>query len=301
MNVDDRLSPRAVKPTATQPVSRYAISAPPSAPVQLSNNGNDLTISPDGSRVIYQATDGMLHVRALEQLEGVPLRGTENAFHPFVSADGAWVGFMAGVGGPLQKVSILGGPPVTICELPANLRGASWGSDDTIIFGTASSSGLMRVSGAGGEPEAITTSGDGRHMWPEILPEGAGVLFTDSTAPGQDDDQVALLDLQTGEHHVIIPNGTFAQYSPTGHIVYGLGGTLRAVTFDLDTRQVTGDPVPVLEGVVTKGGTSSAASFDLSETGSLVYVSGAPEDALRESFVWVDRDGREERLPLGMR
>ena len=80
----------------------------------------------------------MFQVRALDQLEGVPLRGTEGAYYPFLSPDGAWVGFMAGIGGPIQKVSILGGPPVTICELPANLRGASWGSDDVIIFGTAS-------------------------------------------------------------------------------------------------------------------------------------------------------------------
>ena len=35
-----------LKPTATQPVSRYAVSAAPSAPVELSNNGNDLAISP---------------------------------------------------------------------------------------------------------------------------------------------------------------------------------------------------------------------------------------------------------------
>ena len=173
-----------LKPTPPQPVTRYAVSAAPSAPVQLSNNGNDLAISPDGSRVIYQAADNMLHVRALDQLEGVPLRGTENAFHPFVSADGAWVGFMAGIGGPMQKVSILGGPPVTICELPANLRGASWGPDDVIIFGTNSGSSLLQVSGAGGEPQAITTPEQGRHLFPEILPDSAGVLFTASTGPG---------------------------------------------------------------------------------------------------------------------
>ena len=153
----------------------------------------------------------------------------------------------------------------------------------------------MRVSGAGGEPEAITTPEESRHGWPEILPNGAGVLFSSSTGPAAD-SQIALLDLDTVTWEVIIPNGGSPQYSTTGHIVYGLEGTLRAVPFDLDA-QVTNDPVPVLESVVTKG--NGAASFALSETGSLVYVSGTAEGIgeLR-SFVWVDREGREEPLPL---
>ena len=55
----------------------------------------------------------------------------------------------------LQKVSILGGPPVTLTESPSPVRGASWGTDDQIIFGTVSA-GLFRVSGGGGEPEVLT-------------------------------------------------------------------------------------------------------------------------------------------------
>ena len=284
-----------LKPTPPQPVSRFAASVPPSAPVTPSTYGSDVAISPDGTRIVYPAGN-MFQVRALDQLEGVPLRGTEGALYPFLSPDGAWVGFMAGVAGPIQKVSILGGPPVTICELPANLRGASWGSDDVIIFGTASDGGLMRVSGAGGEPEAIITTEGVRYMWPEILPGGAGVLFTISSGPGATDDQIAVLDLETGTHEVIISNGTFPQYSPTGHIVYGLDGTLRTVTFDLDTLRVTSDPVLVLEGVDTKA--SGATSFDLSDTGSLVHVNGVAGTGAPRTFVWVDRQGREEALPL---
>ena len=185
----------------------------------------------------------------------------------------------------------LGGPPITICELPANLRGASWGEDDIIIFGTASSNGLMRVSGAGGAPEAISTPEQSRHQWPDILPGGAGVLFTVDRGLGLGTEDIALFNMETREHHVIIPGGTHPQYSPTGHIVYGVEGTLRAVAFDLDTRKVTSDPVPVVEGVLMKN--EGAASFDLSETGSLVYVSGAAA-TLTRALVWVDRDGREE-------
>ena len=197
-------------PTPPQPVSRFAASAPPSAPVSLSNSHTDVAISRDGTRVVYRAAGGVFHVRSVDQLEGLLLRGAERPNDPFLSPDGAWVGFVAEDEGSMQKVSILGGPPVTICELPADLQGASWGPDDVIIFGTASDGGLMRVSGAGGEPEAITTPQEGRHVWPDILPENAGVLFTIDRGPGLGSEDVALLNLDTGEHHVIIPGGTHA-------------------------------------------------------------------------------------------
>jgi Tol biopolymer transport system component len=61
-----------------------------------------------------------------------------------------------------------------------------------------------------------------------------------------------------------------------------------AVPFDLGRLQVTGDPVPLVEGVMEK--TSRAVNFDLASDGSLVYVSGSG-GGLR--VVWVDRDGQE--------
>ena len=282
------------------PVSRAAISVPPSAPVAPDPNFNDVAISPDGSRIVYQGQNGtepQLYVRALDQFESVPLRGAAGGGHPFVSPDGEWVGFTDGTA--LLKVSILGGPPVTIVpDLPALLRGAVWGADDTIVFGTASGSGLLRVSAAGGEVTAITDAADGRHLWPDLLPNGTHVLFTVSPSAGSADDQIALLDLDTGDHRVIIANGTAARYAPTGHIVYALEGTLRAVSFDLASLEVGRDPVPVVEQVLTKGGVAAAA-FDLSDTGSLVYVTGGPVGGGGfERLVWVDREASEDPLPI---
>ena len=286
------------KPPPQQPVTRLAISVPPSVPVSLDPVDTEVALSPDGTRVVYrggQDATGQLYVRGIDQLEAIPLRGSEGAESQFLSPDGSWVAFQAGPDGPLLKVSILGGPPVTITELQDNLRGASWGADDVIIFGTASPAGLMRVSGAGGDPEAITTPENTTHKWPDILPDGAGVLFTIDQGPEMGNEDIALLDLDTGEHRVITPGGSHAKYSPTGHIVYGVDRTLRAVAFDLDTLNVTGDPVPVVEDVLMKSG--GAVSFDLSDTGSLVYVSeGAAGASEARTLIWVDRDGREEEL-----
>ena len=97
------------------------------------------------------------------------------------------------------------------------------------------------------------------HRWPDVRPGSSGVLFTSGVGGGN--WQVGVLNVNTGEHEVIIPTGTHPRYSPTGHIVYGLEGTLRAVAFDVESLSVTSDPVPVVEGVLTKG--AGSASFAL--------------------------------------
>ena len=294
------LAERALTPLPTRTVTRLSVSVPPSVPVNLGiPNRSSIAISPDGTRVVYRGGEDNagVYVRALDEIEAVPLRGAEGGNSPFVSPDGTWVGFVAGSAGRiLQKVSILGGPRITICQLPAHLNGASWSEDGTIVFGVASSEGLMRVSDAGGDPEAITTTnGATRHAWPHILPEGKGVLFTLDLGPGPWNEDIALLNLDTGEHRVIIPDGTHPRYSPTGHIVYGAGGTLHAIGFNLDTLDVTAGSVPVVEGVLTTS--PGAAMFDLSEAGSLVYVHSPPGAEVR-TLVWVDREGNEDALPL---
>ena len=52
----------------------------------------------------------------------------------------------------------------------------------------------------------------------------------------------------------------------------------------------------MLQGVLAKPG--GAASFDVSNDGSLVYVPDGGDDAGRRSLVWVDRAGQEERIPI---
>ena len=287
-----------VPPPPTQPTSRAALSVPPSRPVVQTPFFPDVAISPDGRRIVYQ-TGGGLDVRLLDQLESVALRGLEAAVSPFVSPDGAWIGFASG-NLLLQRVSSVGGPPVTICTLPAFLLGASWGPDDVIIFGVDALHGLWQVPATGGEPTPLTDPGGlSAHVFPDVLPAGTGVLFTVSTTPNTTtDDQIAVLDRATGEHRVIIEGGSFPRYAHSGHIVYAIEGVLYAVAFDQETLEVTGDPVPVVENVVTKS--SGAASFDLSDTGALVYVNGTAGWNARQ-FVWVDQEGRQEVLPLPAR
>ena len=82
---------------------------------------------------------------------------------------------------------------------------------------------------------------------------------------------------------------------PTGHLVYGVAGTLRAVAFDLGRLEVVGTPAPVLEGVVTTA--SGAADVAVAANGSLVYVPGEAGGGGRQTVVSVDRQGRASPLP----
>ena len=142
--------------------------------------------------------------------------------------------------------------------------------------------------------------GEVDHLWPEFLPGGQAVLFTmTATTGGLDNAQVAVLDLATGATTVVVRGGHHAHYVPTGHLVYGAGGTLRAVAFDLGRLEVVGTPVPVLEQVVTTG--DGAVDVAVAANGTLVYVPGRGGAGAQRSLVWVDRMGREEPLAAPVR
>ena len=198
-----------------------------------------------------------------------------------------------------MKVATAGGPPVTLTPLSAAPVGASWGADDRVIFATANpTTGLLRVAADGGEPEVLTTPNRGTdHWWPEVLPGGNAVLFTITTAATVDNAQIAVLDLTTGDQKILIRGGSHARYVFSGHLVYGLAGTLRAVAFDLDRLEVIGTPVAVLEQVMTT--LVGAANVSISGGGALIYISGGAQTAPPgETLVWVDRDGREEPIKV---
>ena len=104
-----------------------------------------------------------------------------------------------------------------------------------------------------------------------------------------------MLDLVNGAWKVLFPGGSHAQYVPTGHLVYGAAGTLRAVAFDLERLEVTGAPMPVLEGVAhhrAGGGGRRAGGERLARLRSREAGVGG-----RQAAVLVDRQGRPSPLP----
>ena len=281
---------------------RFAIVPPAAQPLSISAD-RDLTISADGTQVAYIAgaagQTAQLMVRAIDQLDAIPLAGITGPRSPFFSPDGRWVGYYAQR--ELRKVSIAGGPAITLCRTAGALRGASWSPDGMIVFATdAAGTGLFTVPAGGGEPRALTIPAqehdERAHWFPSVLPGGRAVLFTIQamglidTAPVS----LAVLDLTTGQRKTLIRGGSQAVYLDSGHLVYAASGNLRAVRFDLTRLEVLSDPVDVVEQVMTKRG--GAANFSISHRGTLVYVpggAGSPEFK-QNSLVWVNRQGGVE-------
>ena len=269
-----------------QPITRFPVVLPPDQ--QLSNPGrHQVAVSPDGTHLAYVANQ-QLYLRAMEQLEATPIRGTDGGRGPFFSPDGQSIGFWQS--GQLKRVSLTGGAPVALCDAD-NPLGASWGPDNTVLFGQ--SAGIARVSGAGGTSEVLiaVVEGGERARQPQALPGGEAVIFTLS-AGTWDQGQIVAQSLETGERRVLVDGGTDARYLPTGHVVYAQGGTLFAVPFDVARLEVTGGPVSLVDEVAVAG--SGAAQFTVSRTGTLAYVPERSTSGAVRTLVWVDRDGRED-------
>ncbi len=197
-----------------------------------------------------------------------------------------------------------GGPSVRICATPP-IFGASWGSNNVVVFGSEQARMLMRVSADGGTPQALTTakdSGDDDHQFPHVLPGGNGVLFTAVRGRAA---AVVLLSLDTGKQTPLIEEGADARFVSSGHIVYvGRNATLMAAPFDLERRQVTGSPVGLVDDVMQALNAPGlvlntwAAQFSISEKGTLLYVPGGLYPQAARTLVWVDRAGNAEELRM---
>ncbi len=278
-----------LKPAPPQQVSRFAITLPSGA--QLGGGLSvEVVLSPDGSQLAYLTMrDGtrQLYLRAIGSLEARPIPGTEGAWDPFFSPDGQWLGFWAG--GKIKKVSVNGGAALTVADA-ADARGASWGSQGTIIFAPSPASVLMRVPEEGGKPQPLTqmAQGETTHRDPAFLPGGNAVLFAAWGATGPTDAKVAVQVIETGERRDLIQAAIAPRYAASGHLLYVQGQTLMAVPFDPERLEIRGAAVPVVEGVAL------SVDYSISTTGSLVHV--PPGQAAQRTLVWVSRNRAEEAL-----
>ncbi len=254
-----------------------------------------IAISRDGTKLAYVVRQGsrkQIYVRALDRPEAAAVLGTDGARSPFFSPDGQSLGFASDL--KLKTVSFATGKVVAHCEV-GYIRGATWGSDDTIVFAWSNISELWRVSARGGPCERLTTreQDEHSHRLPSFLPDGKTLLFTVG-APRMgswDDAQIDLSNVATGTRRRVVEGGTNARYAPSGHLVYARRGSLFAVGFDLRAGQAIGNPVEVMGGVVTSP-TGSEAHFTLSESGVLAYAPGLPW-GMQHRLVWVDREGSQ--------
>ena len=266
----------------------------------FTNAGRHLVaLSPDGRRLVYVA-GGRLNLRVMGQLDVVPIRGTEGGGPvsprgPFFSPDGEWVGYWTT--NELRKIPVNGGAAVLVATVNGvQPMGAHWGDDNSIVF--AQPTGIWRVPAGGGTPALLVkTEGGRRVQHPQLLPGGKTLLFTvldreRNSAWARADIVVQPVD---GGAEKRVGNGADARYVPTGHLVFAVSDTLMAAPFDVHSL-TAGDPVALLGPVAEANNASGAFHFDLSLSGTLVYVTATGSTGDLYTPVWIDRKGRETPL-----
>ncbi len=261
-----------------------------------------LALSPDGSRIVFVGVERgtrRLYLRDLAEPDAIPIAGTEGADSPFFSPDGGWIGFFDG--SVLKKVTSDGGAPVAAHVVsPFGVhRGATSVGNEAVVYAPSANSGLMQLSVAGEtmrpfeEFTSFVTSPTAMYAWPEALPGGRELLFTDNTAGQLDDASVRLLSLETREIKLVVNGATGARYSPTEHVLYARGGSLYAVPFDPRSGATAGAEFKLLDGLMTEF--NGAAQFSVAANGTLAYVEGTSEP-IGQELVWVDREGNAAPL-----
>jgi serine/threonine-protein kinase len=277
-------------------VTRFAIDL---ANLEAAARSAVLALSPDGQRMVFQAED-QLYSRRMDQLEATPIPGTEGGATPFFSPDGEEVAFFTTT--QLKAIGFSSDPPRVIADVPT-ARGlvGDWDEQGQIYFGQSGPFGLLRVSARGGEPEPFADRADYTDIdYPEALPGSDWILFG-AASSGWSTTEVVAQNKVTGERKIVVDDGNFARFVATGHLLFERDGSLFAVAFDPVRAEVTGDAVPVVQGVRNEGG-SGEVSYAVAANGTLIYSPGPESGADGEyTLSLLDFDGKFSPLVSDLR
>jgi len=295
-------------PASHPPVRHWNLMLPAKAPVALAGPSlalgwqTAIALSPNGDHLVYVTPQGnstVLAIRALDSDSAVTLSGTEGAYHPFYSPDGAWIAFFAG--NLLRKVSASGGTPITLAEVD-RISGAAWPTPDRMLVFENSGFDMHWLS------SASTTADSTVHLTtqfgtPDVLPGGKWAVGQLSSG------QLALLSLADGTELAVTRRGVLPlsavkkadllfgmspRWLESGYLVYAAGdGVLTALPFDGSQRKVLGGPVPLITGVRMEAG-FGYAEYTIARDGTLVYVPGGNQ--LYVTLAFVTPAGRVDTL-----
>ena len=291
-----------MRPTPLKQVLRYSLVFDSAEAIVAGGSySTRLALSPDGSTLAYiGGPRAQLLIQPRNQLRSTAVPGTEGMRTPFFSPDGQRVAVLTE--GNLRVISLNGAPPITVTDSVLGVAGGSWGPDGFIYVDGDDYNSLLRVEPKlGGVPKWFTAldtaSGEVDHFWPDALPNGKGVLFTvafvgKKAANRTMSYSIAVADIPSGKHRVLVNDAIYARYAPPGYLLYvTTSRTLMGVPFNQNSLEVTGEPTVLVEGMRL----GSLGSADLAVSGgTLVYGTGRGEG--KQDLVWVTRDGKSQSV-----
>jgi serine/threonine protein kinase len=278
-------------PDASDPRSvRFIVAAPPNS--TFSQSSASLALSPDGRTLAFTGSTGQsidaLWVQSLDSLEARRVSGTEGASQIFWSPDSHSIAFTDSSSehrGP-KTVDLDMGLVRSIAGIEISGVGA-WSTEHGII---ASHKGVIhQIPGDGRSPRPVTaldaSAGETAHIFPSFIADGRSFLFlARSTQPQH--DNVAYMGSIGSSDRVRLFNSDSQVVYAAGYLLYMLGNTLLARSFDAGTLRVTGQPLPIAEQVERTAG-SRRGAFTASQTGVLAF-----RQLTETQLVWFDRGGR---------
>lgn len=225
-----------------------------------------------------------VYVRAIAGGAMAPVPGTEGAEDLQLSNDSRWIHFTAPPSPGVSQLNLMrvpidgSAPPFTLCAWDPK-----WDSftslengDHLVISGGVD---LVRIPKDGGTPVIITKI-DTSNVRGTLLmwyrpPPGGRHVFVQSISYGSRGwfHQVGSLEVASGKIRWLVEDAGFPVYDPSGHLVFSRGDVLLAAPFDVKTMELTGTPVPILDGLRTRF-SFQPAEFDLSNNGVLVFGRG---------------------------
>jgi Tol biopolymer transport system component len=229
----------------------------------------------------------------------------------FWSPDSRSIGFFED--NKLKKADAAGSPAQTICETPPPVAGGSWNSDGVIVFSSAGA--IHRVVAAGGQPTKILepdpSKQESEYLTPFFLPDGRHFVFLAASSQ-QGGSAIYVASLDSKERTRLFASESRAVYaapgpstgSGQGYLLFNRANTVFAQPFDAGKLTLTGEAIRVADGVPmytagpnTSGFLSRGAIFAASQTGVLIYRTGASAAGAptgndeQRSLVWLDRTG----------
>jgi eukaryotic-like serine/threonine-protein kinase len=264
---------RRTAPVVEPPVAQFVIELPDSMSSVNWCCGPSQVLSRDGSILVFVGVRGgsrSLYRRSIGGLDAEKIEGTEGGTSPALSPDGRWLSFEAG--GQLKKVPLAGGPVVPITSVVGTIAGATWVSDDSILFSSYNQGrSLWLVAAAGGQAVAVPLVDSlGWYRYPSALPGGRHALvhWRPRFRSELQDARVIAVDLKTGQVDSVVV-GAVAYFARGSLLVGAADGTIFVQPFDLATRRTVGPPT-ALPGRASISA-NSLPEFAVSENGWLEY------------------------------